>query len=293
MGVAGVDDRVPVLEARDVRFRYAPNLPWAVDGVNLQVFPGEVLGILGENGAGKSTLALVLAGIIPRLLGGEFQGRVMVDGRDMQEFSAGELAGLVGLVLQNPFNQMTGLAATVFDEVAFGPQNLGWPRQVILSEVEAVLDRLGIAHLRNRNPLSLSGGEQQRVAIASVLVMKPRLLILDEPTSQLDPAGTESIFALIGLLRKQGYTTVLIEHKVEAVAEVCDRVLLLRQGRVVLEGTPAEVLGDARVVEAGVRRLLYSELADTVRSFGYAWAAGRMTSYRDTVAVLRELTERG
>lgn len=277
------------VEVASLSFRYAPGLPAALDGLSFTLPEGKVLGILGENGAGKSTLALALAGIIPKALGGEFSGKVTIAGEDISRRPLGELVGLTGLVLQNPFNQITGIASNVFDEIAFGPQNLGWPAETIRAEVERVIDKLRIRHLAARNPLGLSGGEQQRVAIASILVIKPKLLILDEPTSQLDPAGAENIFQLISELRSQGNTIILIEHKVEAMVEVCDQVIVLNKGRIAAQGRPADVLGRPEMPSLGVKRLGYALLSETLRQAGRNAEAEAMTSYKSTVAILRKV----
>ncbi len=277
-----------LVEVKNLSFSYGAGLPKVVKEVSFTIEPGTVTGIVGESGAGKSTLALILSGIIPRAIPGEFQGSVRLGGQELSQIPARDLARRVALVLQNPFNQMTGIATTVFDEIAFGPQNLAWPEERIRAKVDEALTRLKITHLRDRNPLELSGGEQQRVAIASILVMEPELVVLDEPTSQLDPAGTTHVFDIVTALKARRSTLVVIEHKVERLAEVCDRVLLMSGGQVVDDGSPAKVLGRADIRSLGVRRLFYAPVADALRRAGHP--LGELGTYSETLDALKEAT---
>jgi energy-coupling factor transporter ATP-binding protein EcfA2 len=157
----------------------------------------------------------------------------------------------VGLVFQNPFNQISGAKYTVFEEVAFGLENSGVPRVEIIRRVEEVLQLTGIAELADRSPYSLSGGQQQRVALASILVMQPKVLVLDEPTSQMDPIGTREVFGVIRKMSEQGITVVMAEHKMEWIAQFADRVIALWEGKIFLEGKPQQVLTDPRLAEKG------------------------------------------
>lgn len=279
-----------LVEVENLSFSYGPGLPAVVRNVSFALETGTVTGVVGESGAGKTTLALILAGIIPRAIPGELHGSVRLGGRDLSQVPVQDLARRVGLVLQNPFNQMTGIATTVFDEVAFGPQNLGWCEEVIRAKVDQALARLNISHLRDRNPLELSGGEQQRVAIASILVMEPELILLDEPTSQLDPVGTGHIFDIVSDLKAGRSTLVIIEHKVERLAEVCDRILLMSNGQLLDDGIPSAVLGRADIQTLGVRRLFYASVADVLRRLGYA--QGELGTYSETLQALKEAARR-
>jgi energy-coupling factor transporter ATP-binding protein EcfA2 len=176
---------------------------------------------------------------------------VEVDGDNAQHSNLSDWVMKVGLVFQNPFNQISGAKYTVFEEVAFGLENLGVPRAEIIRRVEEVLERIGIADLADRSPYSLSGGQQQRVALASILVMQPKVLVLDEPTSQMDPIGTREVFGAIRKMAEQGITVVMAEHKVEWIAQFADRVIALWEGKILLEGTPHQVLTDERLCEKG------------------------------------------
>ncbi len=217
----------------------------ALRDVSLSVRSGEFLLVSGPSGCGKSTLALCLAGLIPQVVHAALQGRVTVGGRDTQTHALPMLARHVGLVLQNPATQLFN--ATVEDEVAFAPRNLDLPGQEIAARVCEALDAVGIAHLRRRSVRALSGGEQQRVAIAAALALRPPVLVLDEPTANLDWRGVEQVSqTLIRLNRERGVTVILIEHRLAAVAMLATRAVLIDAGRVVADGPPDTVLGDKR-----------------------------------------------
>ncbi|MBO8127136.1 MAG: ABC transporter ATP-binding protein [Firmicutes bacterium] len=279
------------LEVKNVSFQYTPSAPLVLDDLSFSLEKGTVLGVLGKSGAGKSTLALALAGLIPKAIPGVFRGSIVLGDKDLKDLGPGETAGIIGLVLQNPFNQITGIASDVYSEIAFGPQNLGWPEAKIRSKTDEIIEKLGISHLADRNPLGLSGGEQQRVAIASIMVMEPELLILDEPTSQLDPAGSETIFSLIAQLKAQGTSIILIEHKVEQIAEIADHVIVLAKGKKVLSGDPVSVLGEPIITEYGVKRLFYSELTELLKAKGHLKPEETITDFASCIRVLKEVAQ--
>ncbi len=213
----------------------------ALDRVSLRVAPGEVVLVTGPSGCGKSTLARCLAGLIPHTIPAEVSGRVTVAGRDAATCPVAELATVAGLVFQNPATQLFNL--TVDDEVAFGPRNLGLDHVEIARRVDWALEATGIAHLRGRAVAGLSGGEQQRLAIAAVLAMGPRLLVLDEPTAGLDVYGTREVTATLARLNEAGVTIVIIEHRLGAVAHLARRTVIMHQGRVVADGPTTAILG--------------------------------------------------
>lgn len=225
----------------------------ALADVSLDVEAGSFVLISGPSGCGKSTLALCLAGLIPHVSPARLTGQVWVNGLRASAHPPGELARHVGLVFQNPATQLFN--ATVGEEVAFAPHNLGLPSGEIAARVGCALDATGVAHLRDRSVRSLSTGEQQRVAIASVLALRPRVLVLDEPTANLDWRGTEQVLSTLARLqREEGLTVLVIEHRLHALAGLADRVLLMRAGRIVADGHPAEVFADkARLAELGLR----------------------------------------
>lgn len=225
----------------------------ALHEVDLTIARGELVSLVGANGAGKTSLCQAIRGFIPQFYGGDVAGRVTVEGQDTAELSLGDLARTVGFVFQNPFTQMSGVARTVFGEIAFGLENIGVEPAEIVERVEGMLEAAGLIGLRDRDPMQLSGGQQQRVALASVLVMDQPVIVLDEPTSQLDPATTDHVLELIGSAKARGRTIVLVEHKMEHVAEISDRVILLDHGTIALSDTPQNVFSDPACEQLGVR----------------------------------------
>ena len=247
-----------LIEVKDLKYRYPGTTQLALDGVSFTVEKGEFIGIAGENGAGKTSLSQALLGLIPQFYKGAYGGSVTVCGMDARSTPVSELCRHVGLVFQNPFNQLSGAKDTVYDEVGYGLQNLGFPPEEIRTRVESVLRCFGIWEYRDRNPFDLSGGQLQRVAICSVLAMKPDVLILDEPTSQLDPEGSEEVFHTVDELTKMGITIIMIEQKIEKLAGYCDRVLLMHQGRVVDYDTPRRIFSREDLYDLGVNPPAYT-----------------------------------
>lgn len=231
-----------IIELRDLTYQYPTATVPALRNLNLQVAAGEFVAVIGANGAGKSTLCYTIAGFVPHFYKGELSGAVLIDDKNTLLQTLGELVLKVGLVFQNPFNQISGAKFTVFEEIAFGLENLGIPRAEMQRRVEQIMARVGITQLADRSPYALSGGQQQRVALASILVMEPKVLVLDEPTSQLDPIGGREVFATIRAMSEQGMTVIMAEHKLEWVATFADRVVALAEGQIILNGPPAEVL---------------------------------------------------
>jgi len=205
--------------------------------VELAVSPGEVVLITGASGCGKSTLALALAGLIPSRVHGELRGRVLFDGKPLSGLSPHEASQFVGLVFQNPNLQLINM--TVQSEVAFGPENLALPSSEIAARVEWALDVTGMAGLRTATVVTLSGGQKQRTAIAATLAMRPRLLVLDEPLSDLDPVGAQEV---LGTLRRlaadEGTGVIVIEHRVDEVVPWADRIVLMDDGKIILDRPP-------------------------------------------------------
>lgn len=230
-----------VITVENLRYRYPHAKELALDGLDFSVEKGEFIGIIGENGAGKSTLSQAIMGLVPQFYKGAYGGKVMVDGIEAGKTPVAQLCGHVGLVFQNPFNQLSGAKDNVYEEVAFGMQNLGVPAEEMKNRVEEALKLLDIWQYRDRNPFDLSGGQMQRVAIASVLVMRPDVMILDEPTSQLDPEGSDEVFRSVETLTGSGITILMIEQKIEKLAAYCDRILLLHKGKQIAFDTPQKV----------------------------------------------------
>ena len=229
----------PVVEVRDLRVRY-PGVE-ALEGIDLSVDSGSFVLIGGPSGGGKSTLAHALVGLIPQMFPAEVGGHVRVAGLDPWREPIARVASHVGLVLQNPATQLFN--GTVEEEVAFGPRNLGLPPEEVAARVAYALEATGCDRLLHRSVRHLSGGEQQRVAIAAVLAMRPSVLVLDEPTANLDEEGAQAVIrTLDGLRRRHGVTVIVIEHRLEKFLPYADRLVWLDGGRVVADGPPAETL---------------------------------------------------
>ena len=234
-----------------VSFKYEGSESYAIRDVNLEILKGDFVLVVGLSGSGKSTLLRMMNGLIPHFYRGEMEGRVLVDGIDTREASVAQLARKVGLVFQNPDNQIVTLR--VDREIAFSLENLGMPREEMIERVDYAISKLRIEHLRNKSTYELSGGEKQLVAIASVIAMKPEVIVLDEPTSELDPYGAARIVRILRELNKEGVTVIVAEHRLDLFAPASNRLLLVHNGRVVIDGEPRDVLYREFPREFGIR----------------------------------------
>jgi energy-coupling factor transporter ATP-binding protein EcfA2 len=219
-----------MLELRGVSYHYPAVRRPALDGVDLAVAAGEVVGLTGPNEAGKSTLCLVASGLAPGSVGGELAGTVIVDEVDLAGLRQWEVAARVAIVFSEPASQLSGVTGSVFEEVAFGPVNLGLPADESTERATRALEALGIASLASKVPERLSGGQQQLVAIASMLAMAPRVLVLDEPVAELDPDGRRLVAAALRSLAAAGTTILIAEHDTDLLAAVCHRIVEIRGG---------------------------------------------------------------
>jgi energy-coupling factor transport system ATP-binding protein len=245
------DAPAPALALGGLEIRYLGRRTPALAGIDLAVARGEMVGVAGRNGAGKSTLALAAAAFIPRVVRARISGSVTIAGRSAADMPVGDLPGRVGIVFSTPSNQLSGSKLTVREELAFGLENLGVPRPEMDARIDATLEALGVAGLAERLPTALSGGEQQRVAIAAILVMGPELLVLDEPTAQLDPAGTRAVVDLLAGRAAAGTAVLVAEHRAAVLAAV-ERCLVLDAGTAVGLGAPGAVLAPGIGGRAGV-----------------------------------------
>jgi energy-coupling factor transporter ATP-binding protein EcfA2 len=227
-----------VLSLDRVSYRYPAADAAALADVSLDVQRGEVVGVIGTVGAGASTLLLVAAGLVPRVLGGELRGSVLASDRR-------------ALLLPTPWTQVSGMAFTVRDEVAFGPANLGWPLERITAAVTRALRRLDVAHLAERDPATLSGGELQRVILAGIVAMEPELLLLDEPTAELDPQGAVRVWRLVRELAAEGTSVLVATSDLDALPETAHRVAWLADGRIRTVGPAGAVLTAAPLAAEG------------------------------------------
>jgi energy-coupling factor transporter ATP-binding protein EcfA2 len=256
------------VKIENLSFTYSGGEKPALNKINLEIKRGEYLGIMGLNGAGKTTLGLSINGIVPQSTMGIYEGNVTVEGLDTSTTPVREMARTVGIVFDNPEFQMSQVSAA--EEVALGLENLGVPNEEMPPRVGAALGTVGLAGFEERSPMGLSGGQQQRLAIASVLAMQPKILFMDEPTSNLDPIGKEEVFELARKLnREEGMTVIVAEHEAEVLAAYADRIVVLHHGEIVMIGTPSEVFSrGAELAKIGLRVPQATELALSLAAAG-------------------------
>jgi energy-coupling factor transporter ATPase len=242
-----------IIETENLTYTYPSGTKPSIRDVSIKIEKGEFVLITGPSGCGKTTLCRCFNGLIPHFYQGELKGEITVAGLRISEQPIYEMAKHVGLVFQNPENQL--FALSVEKDVAFGLENLGVPREEMRKRVDWALNLTGIYDLRERAPHELSGGQQQRVAIASVLAMQPEIIVLDEPTSFLDPLGAKKIFEVIyDLNRKLGITVVLVEHRLDLTAKYANHIVIMDDGKIVLDGEPRKILSSeqARLIGVGI-----------------------------------------
>ena len=234
---------------QDLSFTYKNEKKPALQEIRLSVPDGGFLGIIGPAGAGKTTLARAVTGMIPHHYRGDFYGSVTVNGLDTVDTSIDELARLVGMVFQDVESQI--ISPLVEDELLYGLENFGIPREEIPGRMTEAMEMVGIPELKDRSIASLSGGQRQKVAIASILALKPQILVLDEPTGELDPRSSRQIFSLLKTLNEeQGITVILIEQKIMLLCEFARQLAVISEGRIVRQGETREVLAHAEELQA-------------------------------------------
>jgi energy-coupling factor transporter ATPase len=254
---------VSIVEIRDLSYSYPGLNKPALLNLNLTIEKGDFIILTGPSGCGKTTLCRCLNGLIPHFYSGDLKGDVIVTGLSVKDNPTSKIAQQVGFVFQNPENQL--FALSVEKDVAFGLENLAFPRNEIRKRVDQVLDIMGITNLREKAPYELSGGQQQRVAIACILSMSPELMILDEPTSFLDPVAARNLFEIIDSLNKElGLTIILVEHRLDLLCTYANRVIIMDDGKVKADGMPRDILSSKEVLSLGIGipkvTRLYNEL---------------------------------
>ena len=235
-----------------VGYRYAGSGQPALLDVGLELRAGDVIGLMGASESGKTTLCMVAGGLAPRVIGGLLRGRILIDGEDVDAWPMHRLSQHVGICFQAPATQLSQVTGTVFEEVAFGPMNFALPRDEVAARTWDALATVGISDLADRDPRRLSGGQQQLLAIAGLLSLRPAHLILDEPTAQLDPEGTRLVTDALARLAAGGTAILVAEQKADVLEALASRVAVLDRGRVAMEGPTTEVLGDPRLADLGV-----------------------------------------
>lgn len=240
------------IDLQNVTYTYPLADKPSIEDVTLSFDKGKFYAILGANGSGKTTLCNIIRGFIPQFFQGDIKGEVKLQGKNLSEFTLAELAPKMGYIFQNPFNQITGARDNVYEEIAYGLEKFGVAPDEIRKRVDRVLEITNTAAFADKNPFELSGGQQQRVALASVIVLEPDIMVIDEPTSQLDPQETERVFDIISRMKEMGKTIILVEHKIELIAEYADEVIALENGRLLINGPKEKVLSDITLKEHGI-----------------------------------------
>lgn len=237
-----------ILKLNNISYRYPRTSSYVLKNISLEVEKGEMVVVMGENGAGKTTLCKCMTGIIPKSEGGKLEGEVLINKLNTKNYPLSKISQNVGIVLEDPETQL--FTTKIKNEIAFGVENLQKPVEKIKEMVNWTLDVVNLKGYEDRHPKALSGGQKQRVAIATVLAMEPDVLILDEPTSQLDPIGTHDVFKVVKTLKEEyNITIVMVSHKSEKIAEFADRIIVMNEGEILKDGTPEEIFSDDEVVE--------------------------------------------
>ena len=257
-----------MIEIKDFTFRYRESDAPTVHDINLTIPDGAFVGITGAAGSGKSTLTYALNGIIPHCYPGDFYGAVTINGRDTIETSLTDLSRIIGSVCQDIDSQM--VASVVEDEMLYGLENFGFDHDLIPEMMDGALEEMGIADLKDRTIASLSGGQKQKLAIASILALQPEVLVLDEPTAELDPASSANVFALLkAYSRNHGTTVIVVEQKIALLSQFADMVVIVEEGQISYAGSPAEVLAHSDdLLEIGVNCPRSTTLTNRLRDAG-------------------------
>lgn len=279
--------REVVVKVDNLKFRYSDAKKRALDGISFEVYKGEFFCIIGSNGSGKSTLCNALVGLVPYYFTGAIKGRVMVEDLDTTKSSIAELSQKIGLVFQNPFNQLSYTASNVAEELAYGLGNNGVPREEMIKKVEYVAKLMRIDHIIHKNPLELSGGQVQRVAFGSTFILEPNILVLDECTTQLDPLGSEEIFDIVKELNKTGITVIMVDHDMERVARSADRIMVMDKGKTVAIDTPEAIFANPDILNYGIQAPDYVSICKALNDKGYYNGDFEITE-EPTVEVVKE-----
>lgn len=258
-----------VLEVKNFSFRYAQTKNKVLKNISFKVEEGSFICIIGANGSGKSTLCNALVGLIPHYFIGRMSGDVLVNGVKIIDSSIAELSTQIGLVFQNPFNQLSYTAGTVAEELAYGLGNRGISRDEMIKKVEYVSKLMRIDNIIDRNPLELSGGQVQRVAFGSTFIIEPKILVLDECTTQLDPLGSEEIFDIVKRLNENGITVIMVDHDMERVARCADKIIVLDNGEIVAIDTPKNIFSNQDIVNHNIGVPDYVSITKMLKEKGY------------------------
>ncbi len=256
------------IEFQDVSYAYPLTKKAAVRHLNCKLESGKCYGIIGPNAGGKTTFCNLMRGLCPNFYGGILKGKVLINGKELKEWDESELSVKIGYVFQDPFAQVSGIKETVFEEIGIGLENLGVEQEEMIQRILEIAKVVKVDGLLQKHPLALSGGQCQRVAFASVLVLNSDIIVIDEPTSQLDPDGTEDVFEIIDALKRSGKTIIIAEHKIDLLAEYCDEIIAMADGCIVASGPVKEVLVNPILHAHNVRIPQTVELALRMKAMG-------------------------
>ncbi|MCA5011801.1 MULTISPECIES: energy-coupling factor ABC transporter ATP-binding protein [unclassified Enterococcus] len=277
----------PVVTVNNFSYRYNQTKTRALKNLTFQVEAGSFFCIVGGNGSGKSTLCNALVGLIPHYFVGKKAGEIIIDGLKTEAATIAELSTRIGLVFQNPFNQLSYTAGTVAEELAYGLGNRGVPRTEMLKKVETVSKLMHIDHILSKNPLELSGGQVQRVAFGSTFILEPKILVLDECTTQLDPMGSDEIFAIVKRLNQNGITVIMVDHDMERVAKNADQIMVLSEGEIQMIGNPKDVFEFLEQTDLGIEVPDYVKISRILQQKGYTKAEITWTE-EETIRLVKE-----
>ncbi|HDN65322.1 MAG TPA: ABC transporter ATP-binding protein [Methanosarcinales archaeon] len=256
-----------MIDIQNLSYTYPNMSKPTLSGIDLHIDDGEFVLLLGASGSGKSTLIQCLNGLVPKIAGGNLEGEIVINGKDVRNYKVHQMASDVGIIFQNPDTQLFSL--TVGKDIAFGPENLGMPKEEILGRIDRAMHTIGMGDMRDRFVFTLSGGEKQRVAIAGTLAMEPHVMVLDEPTSDLDPVGTGEVLSLVRKLNQEkNMTIILIEHKIDEVVHLADRVVVMDQGKIIMDDTPDKIFGDGhdQLKSIGIALPQLSEISHAMKN---------------------------
>jgi len=281
----------PIIEVKNVSYQYPLTDKLALDNVSCKFEQGKCYGIVGANAGGKTTLCNLIRGLVPHFYAGELKGDAFIFGKDVREWDEMKLSVKIGYVFQDPFAQISGVKQTVFEEIGIGLENLGIEHDAMIKKIIKIAGLLKIDYLFERNPMKLSGGQCQRVAFASVLVLDSDIIVIDEPTSQLDPEGSKEVFDIVKQLKENGKTVIIAEHKIDLLARYCDEIITMKEGKIIASGTTKEVLGNIALMEQGITVPQTVRLADKLKREGIVLPDIPLTR-EEAISLLKERGER-
>lgn len=275
------------IEGKNVSYQYPLTSKAAVKHMDFRMEEGKCYGIIGPNAGGKSTLCNIIRGICPNFYKGEIRGEVLIEGKKLEDWDEGELARRIGYVFQDPFAQISGTKQTVFEEIGIGLENLGIDVEIMIPKILEMSRIVDVEQILDKNPLRLSGGQCQRVAFASVLALDSSIVVIDEPTSQLDPQGIEEVFKIIERLKAMKKTIIIAEHKVDYMAKYCDEIIAVNNGHIIAHGDVKTLFTDPTIAEADIEIPQPVRLALAMCEAGLPLKNVPLT-FEEAVAYLRE-----